>query len=250
MLKVNLNFELARPKLNREFLLKSSIGAIVGFSTKALITVLSKAPLTALAALGWTAAGLVAGIALCFFKRKQSVNQEPANRVENQNGNLSSNQANSEGKNAIVENKSLDVCLTEFQNHWHWIKNLDIEEAAKLNKIKLLNEDSFEKVWNPQVFAIAVFAFAKENKELKVDSYLDVFTSAKDNIENFSQFLIDIKIKKKNLSEFEEKAAHFISNYIPIRINKGDFSFIRGKASKLEFEEDLKKFIEFVLVYG
>lgn len=250
MLNVNLNFELARPKLNQEFLLKSSIGAILGFSTKALITVLSKAPLTALAALGWTAAGLVAGIALCFFKRKQSANQEPGNRLGNQNTNLSCHLADSEGKNKIAENKSLDVCLTEFQDHWHSIKNLDIEEAAKLSKIKLLKEDSFEKAWNPQVFALAVFAFAKGNKDLKVDSYLDVFNSVKDNIENFGQFLIDIKTKKKALPEFEQKAAHFISNYIPVRISDGDFSFIRGKASKVEFEENLKKTIEFLLVYG
>jgi|GEM_PF-4329087 len=231
MLKVNLNLELQRPKRNREFLLKSSIGAIAGFSTKALITVLSKAPLTVLGALGWTAAGIVAGIALCFFKRKQSVNQEPANQAENRN-------------------LSLDRCLTEFRLDWASIKNLDIEEAAKEHKIKQLREDSFEKVWSPQVFAIAVFAFVKENKELRADSYRDVFTSAKDNIENFAQFLIDIKIKKKSLAEFEEKASCFISDYIPIRINNGNFSFIRGKASKIEFEEDLKKLIDFVLLYS
>lgn len=231
MLKVNLNLELQKPKLNREFLLKSSIGAIAGFSTKALITVLSKAPLTVLGALGWTAAGIVAGIALCFFKRKQSVNQELANQAENRN-------------------LSLDRCLTEFRLHWASIKNLDIEEAAKEHKIKQLREDSFEKVWNPQVFAIAVFAFVKENKGLRADSYRDVFTSAKDNIENFAQFLIDIKIKKKSLAEFEEKASCFISDYIPIRINNGNFSFIRGKASKIEFEEDLKKLIDFVLLYS
>lgn len=230
MLKVNLNLELSRPKLNREFLLKSSIGAIVGFSTKALITVLSKAPLTALGALGWTAAGIVAGIALCFFKRKQSVNQEPAK--------------------TIAKNESLDRWLTEFRLHWASIKNLDIEEAAKEHKIKQLRQDSFEKVWNPQVFAIAVFAFAKETKELRADSYRDVFASVKDNIDLFAQFLIDIKIKKKALAEFEEKAAFFISDYIPIRINNGNFSFIRGKASKIEFEEDLKKLIDFVLLYS
>lgn len=231
MNKINLQFKLEKPALDKNLLVRCSIGALVGSGLKGVITVLSGATFSTLAILGWALAGSIAALATKFFKKIDQETQVAPVKI---------------GPPAVVVKKSLDQCFSE---QWDaFASNYSQEKFNQLfqeKNIKVLENDAYSVVWNPKAFSVAVIKFAKDNHG-SCTTPKAAWEFAENNLTEFTNYLIEIKRQTKQLPAFEENAADFLAAYIPIRMTDGSWSYIRGRAGKAAFENDIRNFLNFV----